>query len=167
MKLIYKKAKINDLNEIEALVKNAVIEMEHNGIMQWDEMYPVREDFEQDIKNGQLYAGCINDQIAVIFTLNQDCDEEYKNGDWKEPERPFYIIHRLCVHPEYQKNGIAMDAMQFIECTVVQDGAQAIRLDAYSLNPYALKLYHRSGYSKVGKAEWRKGTFYLMEKYLV
>jgi ribosomal protein S18 acetylase RimI-like enzyme len=45
-------------------------------------------------------------------------------------------------------------------------GAKAIRLDVFTENPYALKLYHDCGYSRVGTVEWRKGKSFLMEKYL-
>jgi ribosomal protein S18 acetylase RimI-like enzyme len=43
-------------------------------------------------------------------------------------------------------------------------GIDTIRLDVFTLNPYALKMYEKSGYIKVGFAHWRKGEFYLMEK---
>lgn len=42
----------------------------------------------------------------------------------------------------------------------------AIRLDVFSQNPFALKLYEKCGYAKTGTVNWRKGIFYLMEKYL-
>lgn len=56
--------------------------------------------------------------------------------------------------------------MQYIEKEVSSMGFQAIRLDAFTENPFALKLYDNLGYSRVGYADWRKGRFYLMEKYL-
>jgi predicted GNAT family acetyltransferase len=37
-------------------------------------------------------------------------------------------------------------------------------LDAFSLNPFALRLYEKIGYVRVGEANWRKGLFYLYEK---
>ncbi|MDP4147194.1 MAG: GNAT family N-acetyltransferase, partial [Bacillota bacterium] len=40
-------------------------------------------------------------------------------------------------------------------------------LDVFSLNPFALKMYYKQGYIKVGEVNWRKGKFYLMEKKLV
>lgn len=43
-------------------------------------------------------------------------------------------------------------------------GIETIRLDASSLNPYAVKMYVKLGFEKVGIASFRKGKFYLMEK---
>jgi len=41
-----------------------------------------------------------------------------------------------------------------------------IRLDSYSKNSYAVKLYDKLGYTVVGHACWRKGRFDLREKKL-
>ena len=41
-----------------------------------------------------------------------------------------------------------------------------IRLDSYSKNSYAVKLYDTLGYAVVGHADWRKGRFDLREKTL-
>lgn len=56
--------------------------------------------------------------------------------------------------------------MHFIETSVKEKGIEAVRLDVFSQNPYALRLYQKCGYQEVGTVQWRKGIFYLMEKYL-
>lgn len=53
-----------------------------------------------------------------------------------------------------------------IEEILKTEGIQSIRLDTFSLNPYALKMYQTLGYQKVGEVKWRKGLFYLFEKQL-
>ena len=74
------------------------------------------------------------------------------------------VIHRLCVSPHMQGQGVGTRMMQMIERMLCKQGIQSIRLDAFSKNPYSLKLYQKLGYSTVGEALWRKGLFYLMEK---
>lgn len=96
--------------------------------------------------------------------INQECDEQYLNGRWKYPNSRYYVVHRLCVNPIFQNRGIGMKTMIHIENELKKIGIDTIRLDAFTLNPYALKMYKRLGYSKVGIANWRKGKFYLMEK---
>lgn len=81
--LNYRRATEADLDVICLLIKSAIVEMERNGISQWDEIYPAREDFLNDVKAGSLFAGLENGRIAVIYALNKTCDEEYKDGDWK------------------------------------------------------------------------------------
>lgn len=163
----YKLATEEDLDEICLLVKAAIAEMERNEIPQWDEIYPSREDFLNDINAGSLFVGEVSDngekRIAVIYALNKECDEEYKNGDWKY-DGDFRVVHRLCVHPDFQRRGIARDTLIHIEKQAADLGAKSIRLDVFSLNPFSLRLYEHAGYSKTGEANWRKGLFYLMEK---
>jgi ribosomal protein S18 acetylase RimI-like enzyme len=166
VQLIYRHAVPNDLEKITELVRIAVIQMDWQGINQWDEIYPAGEDFKRDIAKNHLYVGQIDDEIAVVFCLSQEYDKEYENGMWKKPEKPFYVLHRLCVDPRVQNKGAARQTIKYIENIVAQNGGQAVRLDVFSQNPYAVRLYQRCGYQKVGTAEWRKGTFYLMEKYL-
>ncbi|WP_054742118.1 GNAT family N-acetyltransferase [Cellulosilyticum ruminicola] len=166
MDLIYRVGCLSDLDEIELLVDDAIEEMKKHGINQWDDLYPIREEFEDDIKKGQLFVGLIEGKISVIYTLNNEADAAYEDGKWQEPQKSYNVIHRLCVNPKFQNQKVAKRTMTHIEESISAEGVQAIRLDIYSLNPYALKLYTSCGYTKVGEVKWRKGLFYLMEKYM-
>ena len=53
-----------------------------------------------------------------------------------------------------------------IEKEVKATGGTSVRLDAFSQNPYALRLYEHAGYCITGSADWRMGQFVLMEKML-
>lgn len=165
MILKYRKATLDDLEEIWNIVGNSIDVMEENNIFQWDNLYPLKEDFQKDIVKNQLYLGLANDQIAVLYVLNQECDKEYENGDWKFKEEEFYIVHRLCVNPDFQNRGIARHTLLHIEKQLKSKGIYVIRLDVFQNNPYAIRLYDSLGYSKAGYADWRKGRFYLMEKH--
>jgi len=163
----YRIGKPEDLDEICIFVHAAIVHMEALGIHQWDELYPTREDFADDISKEQLHIGIVDGVIAVIYVVNQACDEGYENGNWEYPNDRYCIIHRLCVNPAFQHQGIARRTIEHAEKQIVDNGFQSVRLDAFSENPWALKLYHGLGYKKVGHVDWRKGRFYLMEKHLV
>lgn len=166
MNIEYRLARFDDVNEIMILIKNSIIAMERNNIFQWDELYPVSGDFVEDIRQDSLYIGIYEGKIAVVFALNRQSDEEYINGKWLYPDREYYIIHRLCVNCLFQNKGVGKQTMQFIEEKLKAKDIKAIRLDVFSQNPCALRLYAHMGYCKVGDVDWRKGRFYLMEKYL-
>lgn len=165
MTLQYKKATLDDLEEIYSLVSHAIDVMISHNILQWDEIYPTKEDFRNDINRGHLYIGLTDGHIAVVYALNQECDKEYQNGNWKYPNEPFYVVHRLCVAPVFQNKGVARYTLLHIEAELLKKNIHAIRLDAFCNNPFSLKLYDSLQYSRVGYADWRKGRFYLMEKY--
>ena len=166
MEIIYRAAGIDDLDGIFELVENAIEQMEHDSIHQWDSFYPAKDDFSNDIKKKELYVCTVNDEIAVIYALSKECDEQYRSGKWQYIGDDFRVIHRLCVSPKYQKKGIAHAVLQHIESELRLLGVKAVWLDVFSENPYALRLYYNSGYQKVGVAHWRKGEFLLMEKLL-
>lgn len=155
-----------DLDEIGFLIRKAIEHMEQQGIYQWDEFYPTQEDFLYDIDNNTLYVACEDDKIIAIYVISQECADDYYEWKWENPDDSAYIIHRFCVSPDYQNRGIGSKVLSHIEEQIKSMGYLSIRLDVFSENPYALKLYEKNGYEKRGHADWRKGRFFLMEKTL-
>lgn len=166
MQISFRKAEMADLEEIYRLVKDAVAHMEEQNIMQWDELYPTRDDLLTDIEKDQLTVGVIEGIIAVIYVLNQESADEYASGNWQRPAEPYFVIHRLCVSPAFQNRGVGRQTLLQIEKNLKDSGIYAIRLDVFTQNPFALRLYEGLGYVKTGYADWRKGHFLLMEKYI-
>ncbi len=164
--VIFTVAEEENLQEIFRTFSAAIEEMNRKNILQWDEVYPDIHILQKDIKNKQLYIGKIHSQIACVYAINSDCDEQYSNGEWEYPNAKYNVVHRMCVNPKFQNQGIGALTLKHIEQNLKSEGVEAIRLDAFSLNPFALKMYHKQGYTKVGQANWRKGKFYLMEKKL-
>lgn len=164
--MFYRLAEERDIDAICGLIKTAIDSMEKQNVFQWDDIYPTKEDFRADLEKQQLHVGIVDDDIAVVYTVNKECDKEYENGNWNYPDCEYRIIHRLCVNPAYQNRGIAKTTLSHIEQKLRESNIEAVRLDAFSENPYALSLYQSAGYAKVGFADWRKGRFYLMEKRL-
>lgn len=161
-----RKAEHEDLNTITDIFRNAINNMNDYNIYQWDNLYPTKTILEQDILRKQMYVGIKDDVIVSTVVVNNEFDEQYKDGNWKYNNERFSIIHRLCVNTIYQNQGIGENTMLIIEELLQNEGTQCIRLDAFSQNPYALKMYHKLGYQKVGETIWRKGLFYLFEKKL-
>ena len=167
----YRLGRLEDLDAICQMVDSAKDLMSSQGIEQWDEIYPAKEDFKGDIEKGTLYvaidgannnANDSSDRIVAIYVISTECDDEYLKCTW-EYEKPC-ILHRLCVSPDYQNKGIGKILLNKIENQLVDMGYESCRLDAFSENPFALKLYEKNGYERRGHADWRKGRFYLMEK---
>ncbi len=166
MEISYRAAVLDDLDCVFRMVERAVKQMEKEKIFQWDAIYPAKEDFRNDILNQSLYLGVLHGKIVVVYALNEQYDEQYQNGKWQYTGEKYKILHRLCVSPDYQNQGIARSALVHIESDLKSLGVKAIRLDVFCENPYALKLYTDNGYQKTGVACWRKGRFFLMEKQL-
>lgn len=167
MEITYTLAGQSDLPVIWELYQAGIRGLLESGIFQWDALYPDQEILAEDVKKGEMYLGWLGEQLACAYVLNQECDPEYADGMWQYPGEPFRVVHRLCVDPACQGQGVGGQTMQHIEEMVRAAGVRVIRLDVFSRNPKALTLYENLGYCRVGHADWRKGRFYLMEKGLL
>lgn len=161
-----RKVSVAGVHAIFTFVQAAISKMISQKIFQWDEIYPTQEDFLADAQNNQLYIVEIDDKPAACFVLNKVFDEEYKNGKWSYTGNDYIVIHRLCVNPEFQNQGVGRKTCLMIEEMVKAQGVKAIKLDCFTQNPYSQKMYEKLGYKIVGYADWRKGRFSLMEKVL-
>lgn len=162
--ICFVQAKESDLNTIFEMFQSAIMDMEEKGIFQWDELYPDRDILKEDIQKGQLYVGFMENEPVAAYVLNRECDGEYANGRWNYEGDSYIAIHRLCVNPKYQNHGIGTCTMKYIEECARKKGKESVRLDAFTENPIAKKLYEGLGYQIVGFANFRKGRFFLMEK---
>lgn len=61
----FRKANVCDIDAISVFVEKAKVVMENQGIFQWDEIYPLKEDFADDEANGHLYVGEMDGKIAL------------------------------------------------------------------------------------------------------
>lgn len=166
MELYFRLAEFSDLDEIFQIFESAIKNMISQNILQWDEIYPKKSDLHEDILKKELYVGILDEEIASVYVLNNECDEQYKNGNWEYPDASYKVVHRLCVDPRFQNRGIGSETVKYIEEAVREMGVQSIRLDAFTENPFSLRMYKKAKYKIVGHADWRKGRFYLMEKRL-
>ena len=160
----FRLAENQDLDRDFNIYSKAIKEMDKHNINQWDNLYPDKEILKEDIDKKELYICELEGEIACAYVLNSECDEDYKDGRWQYKDASFNVIHRLCVNPKFQNKGIARKTINYIEKVLKNKGIESIRLDVYSLNSFALRLYKKAGYKTVGNAYWRKGEFYLMEK---
>lgn len=162
----YRLAKMSDIDDVCALIKAAIVQMEADRIYQWDDIYPVKEDFKNDIDNESLYLAIDGANLAAIYVISDESDEAYKTAKWQYNDETAYILHRFCVSSDYQNKGIGKEVLAHIEVQIREMGYETVRLDVFTENPYAQKLYRKSGYQVRGYADWRKGRFDLMEKKL-
>lgn len=145
------KGQKQDLSSIFHIISNCIKYMQNQGIYQWNEFYPNSDLIENDIKSGDCYILKNDEKPVAYVAINEDQDPEYSKINWLTDGRKVLVIHRLCVHPEFQGKGVAKEILKFIEDFATKNGYLSIRLDAYSGNEKALKLYENFGYKKVGQ----------------
>jgi Acetyltransferases len=165
MKII--KAAESHLDEIVSLCKECSQNMVNNLIDQWDEVYPNKEIFLDDIRNDSLYIAFSDnpEELVACIVLNEYQDPEYKEIKWNYYDsEKIAVIHRLMVHPKYEGKGISQSLVCYIEMLAKESQYDSIRLDVFADNLRAVSFYKKLGYVVAGKVIFRKGEFFCCEK---
>lgn len=157
-------ATVADTPAVMTLLARAVAHMRSLGIEQWDEVYPDRARIDADIAAGQLYLAHRGETALGMVVLNEQQSPEYASVPWQYDAARILVVHRLCVDPAAERRGVARGLMAFSEQHARDEDYGAIRLDAFALNPRAVRLYEQLGYAKAGQVQFRKGAFYCYEK---
>ena len=160
------RASVADLPLLRALKDACVAQMRAQGIDQWDDVYPSVALFQADLSAGTVQVARGDGALLGAFTLDAKLDPLWADMDWQPPAGPVAAVHRLMVHPAQQGRGLGRQLMARAESLAKQNGACAIRLDAFTANPAALALYAGLGYRRTGGAQMRKGRFVCFEKML-
>ena len=145
-----RQAIITDLDIVKKIAEACAIDMANYSIFQWNEEYPSKEVFQDDIEVGALYVLEINNKIVGCIMLSDVKDDVYKDVKWLTKDSKNLYIHRLAVDPSYQKKGNGRRLMDFAESFAMKNNFASIRLDTFSLNHRNNKFYKSRGYAKLG-----------------
>ena len=161
-----RKACIEDLAAILSIVNEVKVRMHEVGNYQWNDAYPVSDDFYNDISRAELFVDSSDEGVIKSFIcLNQIQPPEYATADWSL-DQDALVIHRMAVNPQYQRLGLAQKLMSFTEEKAMELGLSYIRSDTNSLNTGMNSLFRRSGYSFTGNINFPSinGNFNCYEK---
>jgi GNAT superfamily N-acetyltransferase len=152
---------------VQGIIQACLQALRQAGIFQWDELYPNPELIEADIRYGSLYLAQESENCLGAVSLNEHQEAAYQQVNW-HGSQPVLVVHRLCVAPAYQGKGIAGRLMDFAEDLARRRGYASLRLDAYSGNPKAVRLYEGRDYRKAGQVYFPRRIlpFFCFEKIL-
>ena len=157
---------ISDIDSILNITKSCAAHMVQNGIYQWNEHYPDKSSFVNDAENMELYVYIENKKVIACISLCNEMDEVYFPVSWVTKNNYNLYIHRLAVHPDFQKKGIGKALMDFAEKYAKKKEYKSIRLDTFSVNKRNLKFYESRGYQRLEKIYFPKQSefpFYCYE----
>lgn len=159
-------AKITDIPKILSITKACAAHMENQEIFQWNEHYPSKRAFENDVARNELFVLEKNNTVVGCVVISTFMDEEYIPIKWLTPNQNNIYIHRLAVHPNYQGKGYAQELISYAETFAKQQNIASIRLDTFSQNPRNQKFYELRGYKRLGDIYFPKQSkhpFYCYE----
>lgn len=167
--MIIRHASLEDLPRILTIKEAATKHLHHIGINQWNDYYPNKTVFTEDINRQELYV-LLEDHTVIGFAcINQSHSEEYGAVNWKLSTDDAFCVHRLAVDPTYHGKGIGSRLMRYAEELAREANVGSLRVDTFSENFITQKLFGKFGYSYVGDVFYGpvKKPFYCYEKQIV
>lgn len=160
-------AVISHLDKVKEIAECCASDMINRNIFQWNEKYPSKKIFKEDIESNSLYLAKINQEIVGCIMLTKNKDDVYKDIKWLSEDSINLYIHRLAVHPLFQKKGIGRKMMDFAEDYAKSNNYESVRLDTFSKNKRNNIFYENRGYIRLGNVyfpEQSRFPFYCFEK---
>ncbi len=142
-------ADLSDLNRIMVLVNAAKAFMHRHNNFQWDDDYPLKNTFEKDIVNQDLYVYKENGVIASFICVNEDIPPEYLSLKWSTSPNCL-VIHRMVTHVDMMGQGLALKMVKFAIEKALASGYKSVWTDTNSKNKGALHLFEKLGFNFVG-----------------
>lgn len=143
-------AKEADIDSIMIIVKQTIEDMQIYGNEQWDYQYPTTVNFAKDIANGTLYVVEEEKQVVGFMCIDDYEPEEYDNLNWHRNDNCM-VIHRMAIHMEVRKKGIATQLVNHGMAVAKEKGARLIKTDTNSRNPKMKAFFEKYGFNFVGE----------------
>ena len=143
-------AKEMDICGILSIARACGAAMRASGIFQWNESYPSEAAFRNDLARGELWVFDPGAGPVACLVVSDHMDPEYRDVHWSSPDEDARYIHRLAVHPDWQRRGLAGQLMDFAEALALDQGASSMRLDTFSRNAGNQRFYENRGYLRLG-----------------
>ncbi len=147
----------NDIDAIErGYIELLNYEKEMGGYSNWVMgVYPTRATAEKAFNEDTLYVLEENGEICASVILNQNQPEDYVKINWKFQvnNNEVLVVHTLCVPPSKSGKGYGKAMVKFAMEKAKNMGFRVIRLDTFTNNEPAKKLYTGLGCIISGELE--------------
>lgn len=143
----------SELDDVMKIIADSIKIMQEEGSDQWDEKYPTRARFLEDIEKKNLY-GVYNDHnnLMGFASINEEQSKEYEQFSWQKDT--YMAIHRMAVSPSYRGKGVATQLMQYGEKLANERKKEEMRCDTYKKNIGMQQLFEKMGYQYIGDTDF-------------
>lgn len=167
MTITIEKGTQSDIKELGCLYDTVCSHLERNiNYPGWKKgIYPVEEDAAEAIKEGTLFAAKHNNTIIGTVILHHKPEDAYRTVNWHIDldYTDIFLISTFAIHPDYQKQGLGRQMMDFIIDHCKKMNAKAIRLDVHEKNTPAISLYKSYGFQYIDKVDLGYGEYGLAD----
>lgn len=148
---------MQDLPRILKIKKDALAYMANQNNDQWNETYPPVASYIDFIKAGNLHVMEEEGRVVGMIGLVDVQDEEYKPLPWSSTGKEL-VVHRLALAEEVYGRGYAKYLLSYAIDIAKKTNVAIIKLDTYSKNKTAQKLFLDIGFTYVGDIYFPQST---------
>lgn len=142
-------ATIEDLPRLYKILEDAKAFMKSQNNDQWGEHYPPLDSFNFYIEGKELYVLEEDALVVGMVALVDHQDEAYKSMPWSV-EGTELVIHRLAIAEEAYGKGYGKYLLSYAIEVAREREVAIIKLDTYSKNKVAQRLFLSMGFNYVG-----------------
>lgn len=146
-----KQASSYDLVDVLSLLQDCIVDMNRNGLKQWNSAYPGSEIMKYDVEKGTLYLFTDLGIAKGMINLSDERPDDYKEIKWKGESDKILYINRFAVHPIWKDSDIAEQLIGFAENFAKENKFLGIRLDVLDSYPVDNKFFTAKNYEFAGE----------------
>ena len=151
----YRKATLEDLDQVMEAVEYSRFLLKEQGNGQWQDGYPNKDDFINDINNGRLFVTYEDDPNEIVgvcaLTYREEDYHHLYEGKWLT-DLPYMVMHRVAIKKKYQGKGYGKKLFEvFIEQAKLE-GYHSLRIDTHAGNLVMRHIIEEFGFVYCGKA---------------
>lgn len=167
MEYRFRKANIDELAPIWAILKEGIARRKRDGSSQWQNGYPNPEVIKNDIKNGAGFVLVEGETILGYCAVLINDEPEYAKieGHWLTNDN-FVVLHRIAISENHLGKNLSKKMLQFIEEFALSNKIYSIKADTNYDNIAMLKIFERMGYVYCGEVYFRGSPRKAFEKVL-
>ncbi|CUP95911.1 Acetyltransferase (GNAT) family [Turicibacter sanguinis] len=144
--------KLEDIERVMEIIKQAQQYFKEKGINQWQNGYPNTKVIENDIKNGHSFVLIKNNEIVGTIAISFEGEATYNKifeGAWKSNDN-YAVIHRIAVDHELKGIGLSSEMIKQTELMCNKKSVGSIKVDTHEDNQAMQRSLIKNGFDYCG-----------------
>ncbi len=139
------------IEDLTNLIQRAYSHLADLGFKCWGTHQTI-EDTKKRIAKGECYIKIIEKKVVATVVLNKP--NSLYNHSWYNSSN-VTTFHQFAVDPDFQKQGIGNEMLDFIEKRAIEFGVDELACDTPEGATHLINMYLKRGYRIIDKADWK------------
>lgn len=152
-KYIFRKSKKSDIDQLIEITKDSIQSQINLKIPTWNNNYPSKETFIEDIEKNQGFVLEKNSKIIAYGAICTGIEEMYLNpinGKINHDEK-YTTIHRIMVNKEYRGKNLSAEIINKLIKISYKNGYFIVRIDTNEENYPMLKIIEKLKFKHIAR----------------